>query len=341
MREDASFAVDRRAFVLGCGVTALVSRAVAGSSPRGLIDVHHHVRPPGAPEGFARLTAGWSPAGAIADMDRTGVATGIAYPGPILIPGVEARAARARQFNEFTADLARAHPGRFGLFASLPFPDVDTTLAEIDYAHSKLAADGFGIATSYGEMWLGDARLAPIWERLDALKAVVFVHPHDAACCAPKTLSYLQPDMDGSWIDWPMNTARTIFSLMTSGTLRRYPRIRFIFSHGGGVMPLLVKRLANFTRWSAVGPERMKTLFPNGVEAEFRTLHFECAQAWDQPNFAAIRALVPESQLLFGSDYPFFTLDDATRGFNDLALAPRRHTAMARANAARLLPRWA
>lgn len=320
----------------------MVGPAVAARQPRdGLIDVHHHIRPPGAPEGFARLTASWSPAGAIAEMDRAGVATGIAYPGPILVAEPAARARLARQFNEFGANLARAHSGRFGLFASLPFPAVDATLAEIDHALTHLSADGFGVATSYGDLWLGDERLSPIYQRLDAIGAVVFVHPHDAACCAPATMTYLQPGMDGSWIDWPMNTARTIFSLMASGTLRRFPRIRWIFAHGGGVMPLLVQRLMNFDKWQAVGPERMRALFPNGIEAEFRTLHFECAQAWARPNFDALAAQVPTSQLLFGSDYPFFSLDSAVSGFAGLKLGPRTNAAMGSSNAHRLLPRWA
>ena len=320
----------------------MAGSAIAAKPARaGLIDVHHHIRPPGAPEGFARLTAGWSPAGAIAEMDRAGIATGIAYPGPILVPAPDARTRLARQFNEFGADLARAHPGRFGLFASLPFPAVDATLAEIDHALTHLRADGFGIATSYGDMWLGDERLWPIYQRLDEVAAVIFVHPHDAACCMPASMTYLQPGMDGSWIEWPMNTARTIFSLMTSGTLRRFPRIRWIFAHGGGVMPLLVQRLANFDKWQAVGPERLHQLFPNGIEAEFRTLHFECAQAWARPNFDALATQVPTSQLLFGSDYPFFSLDSAVEGFSKLKLSPRTSRAIGTSNARRLLPHWA
>lgn len=340
--------IGRRQLLAGTGGAAALlaidavipERAMAEHRGAGLIDVHHHIRPPGAPEGFARLTAGWTPQGAIAEMDRSGVATGIAYPGPILAH-VEAKADLARRFNEFGAGLMRAHPTRFGLFASLPLPDVNATLAELTYSYDQLRADGVGVSTSYGDHWLGDRRFWPVYEALDKREAVVFVHPHDAACCASASMTYLEPSMDGSWIDWPMNTARTIFSLITSGTIRRFPRIRWIFAHGGGVMPLLIERLANFENWSAVGPDRLSQLYPNGIAAEFRTLYFECAQAWAKPNLGALRALVPDSHILFGSDYPFFSMELGARSLARAGLPRKSVKAVGRGNAQSLLKRWA
>ena len=146
---------------------------------------------------------------------------------------------------------------------------------------------------------------------------------------------------DGSWIEWPMNTARAIFSLMTSGTLRRYPDIRFIFSHGGGVMPLLVERVAGLAAWPHVGPQGLNTYFPDGIEAEFAKLHFECAQACSRTNMGALRSLVPDTQILFGSDSPIFPLSYGSSQFVKLDLPPATMHAIGRGNAGRLMPRWA
>ena len=87
-------------------------------------------------------------------------------------------------------------------------------------------------------------------------------------------MTYWKPIMNGSWLEWPMHTARTIFSLMANGVVRQQPNVRFIFSHSGGVMPLLVTRLAGFTAWDSVGPERLRTLFPDGIEAEVQNWYF-------------------------------------------------------------------
>ena len=340
----------RRTFLGGvAGVAAASSlsapRPSAAAAPRtGLIDFHHHIVPP-AVAPFLRGDTGWSPQNAVEGMDRAGIATGIALAAPVLGDDPMRRAAIARSANDYGAKLGRDYPGRFGLFAALPMTDAPATLAEIDYALDQLHADGFGIASSYGDKWLGDDAFQPIWEKLDARSAVVFVHPQDAPCCTPQTLSYEHsrvagPPITGAYIDWPMNTARTIFSLMSSGTARRFPHIRFIFAHGGGVMPLLVQRLAGFSG-SPAAAARPKAYFPNGVDAEFATFHFECAQAFSHPNIDALRTLVPDTQLLFGSDYPSFPLETAAERFRALDLPPATRAMIARGNGVALLPRWA
>lgn len=307
--------------------------------PSGLIDFHHHIRPPGAPEPIMQLMAGWSPEGAVAEMDEAGVRAGMAFPTPNLGPDTKTRRTLARRWNDYGAALGARFPGRFGLFASLPLPDVDASLAEIDHATQSLHADGFGIATSYDDIWLGNEQLWPVYEALNALDAIVFVHPKDAPCCAPDKLSYHREGMDGSWLEWPMNTARTIFSLLVSGTLRRFPRIRFIFSHAGGVMPLLVSRIEGFRGWPHVGEAGLTRLFPNELRPELGRLYFECAQAYSTTNIAAIRSIVPDSQLLFGSDYPIFPLTHAAIQFADLKLPTSLESRIAHGNATRLLSR--
>lgn len=333
----------RQVLQLAGAATALSAWPALAALPRraGLIDVHHHIRPPGAPAAIMKVMADWSPAGAVADMDRCGVATGIAYPGPILSGTDEVRQATARRWNEYAARLGQDFPQRFGLFASLPLPNADNCIAEIDYALDHLGADGFGVSTSYGDAWLGDKLFEPVHAKLDSRSAVVFVHPNEASCCAAAKMTYNVPIMDGSWVEWPMNTARTIMSLMVSGTLRRYPRIRWIFAHGGGVMPLLVERIKGFKDWPAVGEAGLKATFPDGIAAEFQRLYFECAQSYAHPNIDAIRTLVPDNHLLFGSDYPVFPLDHATTGFAGLDLSRSTRGAIGRASAAAILPRWA
>ena len=307
----------------------------------GLIDVHHHILPPGAPPPMRALFAGWTPQSDLAAMDAAGVSTAIVLPGLMVGPNPDQNRKLSRAWNEYGAGLGRDHPGRFGLFAALPMKDVEGSLAEIDYAYDQLHVDGCSVATNYGDLWLGDAAFQPIWDKLNSRRAVVFVHPADAPCCAPAKMTYTRPDIDGSWIEWPMNTARTIFSLTASGTTRRYPDIRFIFSHGGGVMPLLVERVAGLAAWPRVGPQTLGTYFPDGIEAEFAKLHFECAQACSHTNMGALRSLVPDTQILFGSDSPIFPQSYGSSQFAKLDLPPVVAHAIGRGNAGALMPRWA
>src|SRR4029078_11483889 len=99
-------------------------------------------RMPAIPEGLAPAH--------VEAMDRLGIATSllsISSPGVHLGDGT-ATVARARDVNEAVRRAVVAHPGRFGLLASLPLPDVDATIAEIAYCCDRLAVDGVVLLTN-------------------------------------------------------------------------------------------------------------------------------------------------------------------------------------------------
>jgi 6-methylsalicylate decarboxylase len=165
-------------------------QAVPGTARKAnRIDVHHHLFSPAYLDRLGRRPApnprsdsalrDWSPAGAVEEMDRTGISTAmlsIAVAG-ISFDGGEAARSLVRGNNDFGAKMVRDFPGRFGLFASLPLPDQDGSLTEIEYAFDVLKADGVALVTDYGDKWPGDPAYVPTFEELERRKAVVFVHP--------------------------------------------------------------------------------------------------------------------------------------------------------------------
>lgn len=328
----------RRAFLgslAAAGALMPLPRAHAqAAAGKGRIDVHYHVFPPEAIAASRNpAQQSWTVARAIEELDRNGVATGIASAGSATPVD------RARAFNEFAARLGGDHKGRFGLFATLPLPGIDASLKEIEYALDVLKADGLGIITSYGDLWLGDPKLRPVMAELNRRKAVVYVHPADAPCCV--NMSYWTPPVVGSWIEWPMHTARTILSLMLNKVMIAFPDIRFIFAHDGGTMPMLIGRLAGFAQITRADfREKFRDIFPNGVEAEYRKLYFDIAQGTYPVNMAAMRSLVPDQHILFGSDYPYFSIATAAEGLARLGLPEALVRAIERGNAEALLPRW-
>jgi predicted TIM-barrel fold metal-dependent hydrolase len=333
----ASLLVDRHA------VFGQDRRNLAGT---GRVDVHFHL---GGNAGFggggntALISAAANKS--VEDLDRAGTAAGIisASSSGAGTGSLADRNRQAREFNDTAARWISDHPTRFGLWTRLPLTDVDASLKEIEYGIDQLKADGIGLVTSYEDAWLGDPKLKPVFQELNRRKAVVYVHPNDAACCGgANSLSYekLNPPTGGSWLEYPMNTARTIFSLMMGGTIRAYPDVRFIFSHGGGVTPLLLSRIEGFANWSSVGPEKLKQMFPDGITNEFRKLYFEVAQAFSKVNMDALMALVPTSHILYGSDYPVFPADNSAKGLAKLELPANVRRAIDRENVAALLPRW-
>jgi predicted TIM-barrel fold metal-dependent hydrolase len=316
--------------------TLLPRVAQAAAASGAFIDFHHHLEPSGKNvEGRP-----WSLQAAIEELAANSVIA-MGWTGPVFDADPAAAAKKARQYNEWGAQIRRDHPERFGQFASLPMMDVDASLAEIAHAFDVLKVDGIGLATNYGEAWLGERRFQPIFEELNRRKAVVYVHPAQAPCCTASAFSYQRENefLSAPWIEFPTNTARTILSLWASQTTQRLPDIRFVFSHGGGVMPILLGRFAGFSGWETVGPERLKALFPQGVYAEFGKLYFECAQAYAPETMAMLRSIVPASHLLFGSDYSYFHVAHSVQRFNALALPADVQQQIKNGNAAALLPR--
>ncbi|MET9146177.1 amidohydrolase family protein [Streptomyces sp. NPDC004042] len=157
--------------------------------------------------------------------------------------------ALAREVNESGARVRAAHPHRSGLFASLPLPDVDGALAEVAYAFDVLGADGVTVESNHHGVYLGDPRLEPLWEDLDRRGAVVFVHPTSPPHADALSLGRPRP-----MLEFLFDTARTASDLLLRGVLARRPRIRWILTHGGGVLPLLADRMELFRTHFGEGP---------------------------------------------------------------------------------------
>ena len=336
----------RRGFLAGGAALAVTAATAATGATPGLgqaaakparsIDVHHHFEPT-----YKNVDGNaWSIAMAVEQLDQNGIDTAIAYAGPVTDTDPAAARKKARDWNEWSTKYCTDHPGRFGLFASLPMNDVEGTLAEITYSLDVLKADGFGLSTQYQDAWLGDPKFEPIFQELNRRKAVVFVHPSQAPCCTPATLRYEKFPISAPWIEFPTNTARAILSLWAAKTTRRMPDIKFIFCHGGGVTSALLGRFEGFSGWRGVGPDAMKDFFPDGVYAEYSKLYFECAQAYSPEAFELLRRVVPPSHLLFGSDYSYFYLSHAVKQFAALEMPQAVREGIRGGNAAALFPRW-
>jgi predicted TIM-barrel fold metal-dependent hydrolase len=314
----------------------------------GIVDTHHHIYPPRYTtanlkrlmEDSSALPAtaytGWTPRLAIEQMDKAGVRSAVVSmtsPGVWFGEGEEGRS-WARDCNEFGAQMARDFPGRFGMFAAIPLPDTEGSLREIAYALDTLKLDGIGLLTSYAGKPLGDPAFAPVFDELNRRKVALFIHP-TMSCCGMKI-----PGIDAPAIDFPTDTTKTLTSLAYGGTFARCPDVRFIFSHGGGTMPMIVQRIAgairNFT------PEQRAKILPNGAEAEFKRHHYDIASvALNPAGMAAVFKVIPVNRLLYGSDAPFGSTTAIADHLAKFELSASDIMAIRHENALRLFPRFA
>jgi len=330
------------------GVTTLVSGSRTGaqvtSAPPGSepdrIDVHHHMLPPAytaiTRERIGQITSSpdvlnWTPARSLEQMDRFGISTSIlSLPLPgVWFGGPDTSRKLARVSNEFGARVSADMPERFGFFASIPLPDVDTSLGEIAYAFDTLKASGIALQTSYDDRWPGDPAFAPVFDELHRRKGVVFVHPTEPVCCAN-----LIPGVPNSVAEFLFDTTRAVLSFLVNGTFARCPDIRFVFCHSGGTMPVLAARINTFVQ----SRPSLATSVPNGVVHELRRLYYDVANATNPSALAALMNLVPASQLLWGTDYPYRSMNLTADGWGTYAIEEDGRRAIDGGNARRLFP---
>ncbi|KAK4691544.1 6-methylsalicylate decarboxylase, partial [Lecanoromycetidae sp. Uapishka_2] len=304
------------------------------------------------PDGFPHIPT-WSIQSHIDFMDSNGISKSIisiSSPGTNFTSDTTLNRAVTRETNDHAASIKQQHPSRFGFFASLPISDITASVTEIGYALDTLNADGFVLMSNTNHIYLGDPILRPVLAELNARGAIVFVHPTSAcnhhsdksykenyAISSPLATVYPAPHFE-----FFFDSARSILDLLNSSTVARFPRIRWIVSHCGGVLPSLLDRMFMMLRLAstieshesyfaqeqlkalvtnpadeAQGKEQMNGRDPIAVtEEEVRTalrekFFFDLAGTPVPNQVEALLKFTTTGSLLFGSDVPFTPFEAA------------------------------
>jgi predicted TIM-barrel fold metal-dependent hydrolase len=236
----------------------------------------------------------------------------------------------ARESNEYGARITADSKGRFRFLPVLPLPDIDGCLKEIDYAYSSLKPVGVCLPGSVGGRdYIGNVKWTPIHEELNRRKAIVHVHPAE-----PDWSLDLEPGIDAPNVWYGVDTAVAIATLLNNNIASKYPNIRWVFSHAGGGFPSLAGRIINLREnpagggggAAAAGGGRGDAAAGGGRGAgrgrgargseqglrEARTFYYDCAASTNRFTLQALATLVTNSQLVFGSDYPWSNITSLT-----------------------------
>jgi 6-methylsalicylate decarboxylase len=313
-------------------------------SPR-RIDVHFHLIPPFYQEAAYAAGAGpaigrypdWSPERALELMDNSGIElalTSLAQPGVQFGDPTKA-AALARRCNEYASELGVRWPKRFSAFATVPMWDMREAVAEIDHALGTLKHQGVCLFASYGEKFLGDAHFDPVMEALNAHDAVVFVHP--ALHPSSRKLDLPWP---GFMMEYVFDTTRASVNLVFSGTIERFPRIRFVLAHAGGLMPYFAWRLSI----SPMIDARLEQLSPAEIYARLGRFWYDNALSPTAETLACVERIAPTGHVVFGSDWPFANarvIAEAVKTYEAVELPQAQRDAIDRGSALSLFPELA
>lgn len=305
------------------------------------IDTHQHIVPPGYREWLASagVDAGgmpppeWSAPTALSIMDALGIGAGVlslSTPGVHLTgdghgPCPEARQ-WARRVNEFSAEVTKDRPERFGFFATLTLPDVEGAIDELAYAFDVLHADGVVLPTNVYGRYLGDPQFNAVFDELNRRSAAVFVHPAELPAVPAAGIPPFA-------VDFLLDTTRAALDLARSGTLERCAGLRIVLAHAGGFMPYAAQRMAPFAGGGdvQVGQSRLSRF------------HFDIALS-SPTALPSLFAFAEPDRVTFGSDSPFpprEVVAAMTRLWETFEVDESCRYAVDRGTAERLFPRFA
>lgn len=318
------------------------------------IDMHHHMLPPQLVDALAehgvRTMGGeplpaWQPQASLDIMDRSNIARAVlSAPIPLhfLEPGPAATT--AGEINLFAEDCTRRWPDRFAYFASLPLPDIDASVAQAISALDEHGAAGVTMLSNHAGLYQGDPRLDPLYEELDKRGTVAFVHPTVFTAGAyptqPSDGSPI-PAIQPSQLEFGFDSTRAVANLLFNQVDRRFPDVRFVFTHSATCVPSVLHKLLDrkpmveaytgYLRDHGTPPPVGDLLnqlraAEDQARQRIRSLYFDTALSTAAPTLDALTAIVPTTHILLGTDFPFgqeiglrYTLDgiDAYPHFTD------------------------
>jgi aminocarboxymuconate-semialdehyde decarboxylase len=144
----------------------------------------------------------------------------------------------ARIANDAMAELCRKHPERFhGFAAALCMTDVEGSVAEARRAVKDLGARGVLLYTNVAGRPLDDPEFEPIFATMAELDLPIWLHPVGTAAM-PDYPSENKSRFEMWWcFHWPYETSVAMVRMVFSGLLDRYPQLKIITHHLGGMIP--------------------------------------------------------------------------------------------------------
>ncbi len=297
------------------------------------IDVFAHILPPKYKEALsqhveANPRPGWSPLTSIIEPDPTlfdmehrfrimdkypdvvQVLTISVAPVEAIAEPKEA-AELARLANNEMAELVRKYPDRFvAAVASLPMNDMDAALKEADRAINELKFRGVLIWTPVNRKPMDSPEFMRLYEKMAHYNLPIFIHPQRALTlpdyAGEKRSKYRMYALWG----WPYETTLAMTRLVISGVLEKYPKVKFLTHHGGGMVPYFEQRVVGFYDHAEM---RLNRSHKQGLSKapidDFKMFYNDTALYGGTAALMCAYAFFGADHLLFGTDTPYDSQD--------------------------------
>jgi 2,3-dihydroxybenzoate decarboxylase len=265
-------------------------------------------------------------------MDRAGISRAVlslAGPGVQIERDTATACRKARECNDFLAHEVQKRSNRYSAFGHVALQDAQAAAAELERCIRELKFCGVMINGHTNGMYLDHPSLHPFWERAQALDAVVYLHPFDPIVPAPVLDGH--PILRRATWEWTFETGSHALRLVFAGTFDRFPRAKLMLGHLGETLPFLLWRFDS----RAIKLYGMKFPKPPSQYIKDNILITTSGMCSAEPLQCTITTMGRE-RVLFASDYPFESVQEAADFIEEAPLAPDLRADICFNNAARL-----
>lgn len=201
-----------------------------------------------------------------------------------------------RAYSHAIADCVRNYPPRLAGYGCVPLQDARLAADEARLLVRDLGLRGIEIGTNVNGAYLGDEKFLPFWEAIAELDTLVFIHPVSGVGGAAMR------DYDlGNLYGFPAETGLTAASLIFGGVLERFPNLKILLAHGGGVTPYLAGRFDHGWQHRAAAKKSIITRAPSTYLKQF---YFDTI-VFTVDALRFLIQLVGADHIVIGTDYPF------------------------------------
>jgi len=213
----------------------------------------------------------------------------------------------AKRANDEMAELVAKHPTRFtAAAASVPMTDMDACLRELDRAILDLHLKGVQLFTPTMDKPLDSPEFLPLFARMAEHDLPVWIHPvrwmDRADYRTLKESKYYIYHIFG----WPYETTAAMVHLVFGGVMDRFPGLKIIAHHCGGMVPFYEQKIAEaYNASETIHAQEYKSVLRKPPIDYFRMFYGDTALNGSAAGLMCGYSFFGADHLLFATDMPF------------------------------------
>jgi uncharacterized protein len=233
------------------------------------------------------------------------------------VAGPAKAAELARLANDEMAELVTKYRDRFvAALATLAMNNIDAALNETDRGIKDLKFKGVYLHTPVDEKPLDSPEFMPLYEKMSEYDLPIVIHPMRK----PDHPDFLTEEVSKynmfSLFGWPYDTTAAMARLVFSGIMEKYPNLKIVTHHCGGMVPFYAERIRQFTQLLELGRQGERGL---GLKREaidyFRMFYADTAIYGNPTALMCGHAFFGADHILFGIDFPLGDIELGDRNY--------------------------